>query len=357
MPRRGTLLAGALLGLVLVQPTAACNVPVFRYALERWPADPYEVVVLHDGPLTSAERVLLDQLKGSSSANVTFRAVDLRQQPERDRPPGLPWLEVRYPAAVRIKEPMWTGRLNEAVVRTLLDSPARRELAARILRGDSAVWLLLESGKQKDDEAAVALLQTRLKAMQETLKLPERTDAPADRVAIEDELPVRLAFSMIRLRRDDPKEGLFVRMLLGTEPDLAGYVEPMVFPVFGRARVLYALVGAGITGDNLEEAARYVIGACSCEVKRQNPGVDLLTATDWDAALPPTRQPDLPPLVGLSSFLPGAEDAARVDSDAPPEPVSSRDLMLVAALVAGLLVALTLWLAGYRRARAGKGSY
>ncbi|HUQ72324.1 MAG TPA: hypothetical protein VM165_22550, partial [Planctomycetaceae bacterium] len=29
----------------------ACNVPVFRYALEHWRPDPYRLTVLHRGPL------------------------------------------------------------------------------------------------------------------------------------------------------------------------------------------------------------------------------------------------------------------------------------------------------------------
>jgi len=28
----------------------ACQVPVFRYALERWTPDPYEAFVIHRGP-------------------------------------------------------------------------------------------------------------------------------------------------------------------------------------------------------------------------------------------------------------------------------------------------------------------
>ena len=28
-----------------------CNIPVFRYALERWPSDDYQLVVYHKGPL------------------------------------------------------------------------------------------------------------------------------------------------------------------------------------------------------------------------------------------------------------------------------------------------------------------
>ena len=38
----------ALLTIALASVAIACQVPVFRYALERWPADNYELVVLHD---------------------------------------------------------------------------------------------------------------------------------------------------------------------------------------------------------------------------------------------------------------------------------------------------------------------
>ena len=46
----------------------ACNVPVFRYALERWPADPYEVFVLHEGALDAEAQQQLQQLRMASSA-------------------------------------------------------------------------------------------------------------------------------------------------------------------------------------------------------------------------------------------------------------------------------------------------
>ncbi len=41
--------AGVLVPLGAVD---ACNVPVFRYALERWDVDPYVFTLLHEGPLT-----------------------------------------------------------------------------------------------------------------------------------------------------------------------------------------------------------------------------------------------------------------------------------------------------------------
>ena len=59
----------------------------------------------------------------------------------------------------------------------------------------------------------------------------------------------------------------------------------MVFPVFGQARVLYALVGKGIRHETIDRAASFLIGSCSCQVKEQNPGADLLMTVDWKKLL------------------------------------------------------------------------
>ncbi len=42
-------------------------------------------------------------------------------------------------------------------------------------------------------------------------------------------------------------------------------------------------IGKGITPDNLVEVVSFLAGACSCLVKEQNPGVDLLVKWDWEA--------------------------------------------------------------------------
>ncbi len=52
-----------LVGLGLQIPALACSVPVFRYALERWPPDTYRYVVFHDGPLTPDQQKWVDQLE------------------------------------------------------------------------------------------------------------------------------------------------------------------------------------------------------------------------------------------------------------------------------------------------------
>src|SRR5437868_15209057 len=45
-----------ILGLIalLCAPAEACSVPVFRYALERWPADQFSGVLFTSGKLTDA---------------------------------------------------------------------------------------------------------------------------------------------------------------------------------------------------------------------------------------------------------------------------------------------------------------
>ena len=56
------LISGALVAiLILGTPILAwaCSVPVFRYALEMWPPDEYEVVLFHQGPLNKEQKQLL----------------------------------------------------------------------------------------------------------------------------------------------------------------------------------------------------------------------------------------------------------------------------------------------------------
>jgi len=288
---------------------------VFRYALERWPADPYRVTIFHKGPLSREDRVLVEALEKSEEdktrpANIEVYRVDLAGKPDEEmrelfqaqKKPQLPWVVIRYPKVTRIEDSVWTGRLSADVVKTLLDSPCRRELAKRLLAGETAVWVMLESGQKEKDEAAAKLLQAELQRLPKVLKLPPQTDAPEDKTTREN-LPLRLAFSLLRVGRNDPAEKLFVQMLLHSEDDLSGRTAPMAFPVFGRGRALYALVGAGITAENIEEASAFLVGPCSCRVKAANPGVDLLMTVDWDSdpnnqQAPKRLEPEQPSAVG-----------------------------------------------------------
>jgi len=272
-------------------PASACNIPVFRFALDSWPSDPYRLTVFHRGPLAAEHRdaiKALEQHAGDAPA-VTLDLVDLDKNPDgvKGVPAPLagvelPWLVVRYPGPTRIDVPLWSGPLRADLPAVLLDSPARRELARRIRGGDSAVWVLLASGDPAKDDDAEKRLRAEVERLAKELKLPDRTAAPEDQ--LRDDRPLKLAFSVLRVARKDPVEAMLVRMLLNTEDDLPGRSDPMVFPVFGRGRAMPALVGAGITPENIKEAAAFLAGPCTCEVKRDNPGVDLLMTVDWGRA-------------------------------------------------------------------------
>ncbi|SVE11941.1 uncharacterized protein METZ01_LOCUS464795 [marine metagenome] len=96
---------------------------------------------------------------------------------------------------------------------------------------------------------------------------------------------LKLGFSVITVAVDDPDEAVFREILLNSEDDLKDFDEPIAFPVFGRGRALPALVGKGINNDMIDEASTFLSGPCSCQVKRQNPGFDLMTSVNWDQLL------------------------------------------------------------------------
>jgi len=304
----------------------ACSVPVFRYALERWQSDNYAVVVFHKGALSDENRKLLasmapDPLVSPQVANIELKTVDLENNPEKEAlefwkrmkaetkadARKTPWMMVFYPKSTGNPAPIWSGPLSEKNTEVVVDSPKRRELARRLLKGDSTVWLLLESGNKAKDEAASKKLTARITALEKELKLPDikQEDIAAGLLNIE-ESELKLKFSALRVSRKDAVESVFVKMLLASEADLKDLDEPMVFPVYGRGRFMPPMVGKGITDENITHDAEFLTGPCSCQIKRQNPGTDLLAAVNWESLIQPQINVDreLPPLIGIAAGSP-----------------------------------------------------
>ena len=328
-----------LLTSMIVSSVLACNVPVFRYAFERWPAGQFNIDVYYSGELTAedeaAVRILEDASNdGGGVSNIVVQTVDISRDeyeisrviPEVPGNTGLPLLVVRYPDENLISKVIWSGRLSPGIVELLVNSPIRDEIAQRIFDGESAVWILIESGDPERDDAAAETLETNLSQMPGWLTLPSLDPLlPADlSFSAEDMADIRIDFSLLRLSRNDPLEMLFIQMLINSEPDLSEYAtEPIAFPIYGRGRVLYALVGGGINRENILEACAFLIGACSCEIKAQNPGVDLLITADWDAGIEKSAiaKRELPSLVSLSELV---REAVAGEVETISEPVNTR---------------------------------
>jgi hypothetical protein len=262
--------------------------------LERWPADPYEVTVFHQGDRDRSASALRES---AAKANVNVREVDLsadvpaedaklwRQQKAKAEG-KLPWVVLRFPAKAELHGPVaWAGPAGDWA--KWVDSPKRQDVARCLLAGDSAVWVLVECGDQKKDDLAARVLGNQLDQLQRTLKLPVllENDPDLPGPSLLSDLPLKLAFSVIRVKRDEPAERSFVTMLEHSESHPMALEGPAVFPVMGRGRVLCGLSGNEIGERDIGDVARFVVGACSCKVKELNPGSDLLMAVDWEGIL------------------------------------------------------------------------
>jgi hypothetical protein len=58
---------------------------------------------------------------------------------------------------------------------------------------------------------------------------------------------------------------------------------PILFPVFGRGRVLGSVFGKELNAGTIFEVAHFLCKECSCQLKELNPGMDLLIQADWPA--------------------------------------------------------------------------
>ncbi len=293
--------------------------PVFRYALERWDADVYEVVVFHQGEFSNDEASVVEWLESSSItqngfANYSVNVIDLdeaipashRRVWDRLDSLELPHLAVLYPKSFYIRQIVWDGRFTLDNAKKIVDSPARQKIADSILSEDSAVWIFLESGDETKDKAAFERLSNNLvtigdsltKCCNEIFSLSDASEEPASALQ-------NISFSIIRISQNDPGEAFLINKLLRSEPELVHYRSyPMTFPVFGRGRVLYALVGDGINEQNISRACTFLTGPCSCEIKELNPGFDLLMTVDWESRVQYqyAEETGLPLLTGLTEI-------------------------------------------------------
>ena len=319
-PRALVLLAAFACSVSLPAHTArACQIPVFRYALERWAPEPYDVVVFHEGELGPAEKQLLGQVgeRAKAPANVTVTLAQpssatldeplrrlWKEQSRGGAQPKLPWAVVRRTEhGAESLPPVWAGPLEASSFGRLVDSPARQQVSKKLLSGDSAVFVLIESGDAARDGAAAKVLDGKLREMEKAVKLPEINPADPGPQLL-SQLPLKVAFSTVRLSQRDAAEGPFVQMLLqglipaelprkakGKAPETAPAAKPdpvagpVLVPVYGRGRALCALPAEQIAPEQIEEIAAFLTGACSCQVKQLNPGYDLLFAANWESIL------------------------------------------------------------------------
>ena len=297
-----------MLCLLTDATVVACNIPVFRYALERWQPDSCELIVFHKGPLSDGQQQLLQQLDGERmkrNAAVTT-SLTLSDLSEPTPPHTAVWQSITSTTKQDIATPYlvvrmklgegrtvngWHGSLSDAVNTGIVDSPARRELASRLLAGHSVVWLVI----QPENKPAVATEVRGLNAsvrqslvnnfpwLSQNLELPEGIGLPGSE--LHSEIPLLLKFSLLEIDRNDPGETFLINLFSQIQPEAAQRGEALIVPVFGRGRALEVIPASVLTPQLTKDLTVFLSGACSCQVKEQNPGFDLLMSVDWNKEL------------------------------------------------------------------------
>jgi len=78
---------------------------------------------------------------------------------------------------------------------------------------------------------------------------------------------------------------MFLKLLENWDPELKTDEEPVAFAMFGRGRALGPIVGEEINPEWIGDVCVYLTGACSCQIKRDNPGWDILLMVDWEGVI------------------------------------------------------------------------
>ncbi len=289
----------------------ACNVPVFRYALERWRPDLCQVIVFHEGEFTDQQEQSLQTLGKATIAQGGIANAEIIQskigsETDRGRKElwetlgrqpdiALPYVVMRTSLGTGELVTHWSGPLQDVSKAHLANSPIRRELSRRLLAGDSVVWLMLKSDDASKNKATRDLLDTELERLGKTLKLPDGIGLPGSELY--SEVPLFLKFTILELDPKDPAEQLLVRLMSGFEKDAKS--EPLLAPVFGRGRALEVISATQLNAGLIEDLTMFLCGACSCQVKERNPGFDLLLATNWNSELYGEDGETPPPVTSL----------------------------------------------------------
>jgi hypothetical protein len=248
----------------------ACTIPVFRFALDRWEADPFRLVIPSSWVTQPDMIKLLVPLRGNAEANIKIEETSV---------PTVTEAKLLFP---HHDVPIWSGKLDPAALAPLLDSPARQELLKRVLDGDSAIWVVCTKDA---DKAEADRVERRLRYLEQVAALPVQDPKDPDS-QLGPGPPLRLKFSVLRVSLDDPTEKRFAAMVAGPkQQDFIANGTSFAGPVFAKGRVLGAWALSELDDTAIEDASLFLIGRCSCRIKNENPGWDVLLKADWESVL------------------------------------------------------------------------
>lgn len=224
-----------------------CTTRVSEWVLLNSPANQYTLVYFHNRPVgESVKKQNLAVAERIKNANIQFKTADREGISE-------PYYGLYYKGR-------FFSRYNSIEeLKELTTSPMRENIAAELMAGKLCVMVYLKTGNREKDEKGLATLQRTI-----------------------DSSPFGSIISVVELNRNSREEHHFATILLNVEDDLKEIIEPMLFGVFGRFKALEPLLGRGITEENINLMIDYFTAECSCLIKDDLPGTDILFTDKWE---------------------------------------------------------------------------
>jgi hypothetical protein len=229
----------------------ACTTRVSEWVLLNSLPNQYTLIYFHNNPVTEAvKKQNLELIDGMKTANIQFKTVVRKEVSE-------PWYGLYY------EDRLFVRYKIQPEIKTLISSPLRERIASELMSGKLCVMVyLLTDNSEKDDNGR--------KILQKTISSS----------------PFGSIISVVELSRNSKDENLFASLLLNVEDDLKDIREPMLFGVFGRFKALEPLLGKGITEENINLMIDYFTAECSCLIKDDLPGTDILFNGKWENPKP-----------------------------------------------------------------------
>jgi len=229
----------------------ACTTRVSEWVLINSLPTEYTLVYFHSGPLSETVKKQNQALAESiKTANIRFKEVN---RPEINKS----YFELYY------KGRSFSTYQTRDELTGITTSPMRRDIAAELMAGKLCVIVFLKTDDSKKDDKGLNALHNAVGSS-----------------------PFGNIITVVELSRSSREESHLASLLLNVEDDLKGIREPMVFGVFGRFKALEPLVGKGISEENIHLMIDYFTAECSCLIKDDLPGTDILFAGKWENPQP-----------------------------------------------------------------------
>ncbi len=225
----------------------ACTTKVSEWVLLNTVPGQYTLVYFHNTQLSEAARKQNASISDNiNPANIEFRSVERKDITE-------PYFGLYYGSR------FFERYSNQKDLAGLTTSPLREKIASEIMTGKLCVLLYLTTGDKEKDEKGLQKIQSALNTS-----------------------PFKDIITVTELSRKSVEESHFVSLLLNVEDDLKNIPEPMLFGIFGRFRALEPLLGKGITEENIKLMIDFLTADCSCLIKDDLPGTDILCTNNWE---------------------------------------------------------------------------